>query len=273
VIDLAALDLAGDFGLMGVMEGIAEHRMRRGVRHKLASILALGTAATLAGARSVSSIGEYAADCPQEALARLGAKYHPGKKRYIPPHAETFRRALGAIDVEALDEAAGAWLFAQVRAGHVSANTVALALDGKALRGALREDGRCVHLFSAMVHGSGIVAGQNEVDEKSNEIKAFRPLLATLGDLTATLITADAMHTQRDHARCVVEEHHADYLFQVKDNQPNLLAALKAIPEEKFSAEHAETSKGHGRTEHRYLRVADVPDSIDFPYGSQVVLV
>lgn len=273
VIDLAALDLCGSSGLLGAMEGIADHRMRRGVRHKLPSILALATAATLAGARSVSSIGEYAADCPQEVLARLGAKYHPGKKRYIAPHAETFRRALGAIDVEALDEAVGAWLFAQVRAGHVSGNTVALALDGKSLRGALREDGRCVHLFSAMVHGSGIVVGQNEVDEKSNEITAFGPLLATLGDLTGTLITADAMHTQRDHARTVVEDHRADYLFQVKDNQPNLLAALMAIPEKHFSAEHAETCRGHGRTEHRYVRVADVPDSVDFPFAAQVVLV
>jgi len=161
------------------MKGIADHRMRRGVRHKLASILALGTAATLAGARTVSLIGEYAADCPQEVLVRLGAKYHPGYKRYIAPHAESFPIALGAVDVEALDEAVGAWLFTQVRAGHVSGNTVALALDGKALQGALREDGRCVHLFSAMLHGSGIVVGHNEVDEKSNEIQAFRPLLAT----------------------------------------------------------------------------------------------
>jgi predicted transposase YbfD/YdcC len=143
---------------------------------------------------------------------------------------------------------------------------VALALDGKSLRGALREDGRCVHLFSAMVHGSRVV-GQNEVDEKSNEITAFRPLLATLGDLFGTLITADAMHTQRDHARCVVDDHHADYLFQVRDNQPNLLAALIAIPEEKFSTEHLEASKGYGRTEHRYVRVADIPDTVDFPHA------
>lgn len=76
-----------------------------------------------------------------------------------------------------------------------------------------------------MVHGSGIVVGQNEVDEKSNEITAFRPVLATLDDLTGTPITADAMHTQRDHACCVVEEHHGDYLFQVKDNQPNLIGS------------------------------------------------
>ena len=273
VIDLAALDLVGSSGLMGVLEGIVDHRMRRGVRHKLPAILALATAATLAGARSVSSIGEYAADCPQAVLARLGAKYHPAKKRYIAPHAETFRRALGAVDVEALDQAVGAWLFTQVRAGRVSSDTVALALDGKSLRGALREDGRCVHLFSAMVHGSGIVVGQNEVDNKTNEITAFGPLLASLGDLTGALVTADAMHTQRDHARLVVAEHHSDYLFQVKDNQPNLLAALMAIPEQNFSAEHAESCKGHGRTEHRYVRVADIPDEVDFPFAAQVVLV
>ena len=273
VIDLAALDLVGEDGLIGALEGIVDHRMRRGVRHKLPAILALATAATLAGARSVASIGEYAGDCPQEVLARLGAKYHPAKKRYIAPHGETFRRALGAVDVEALDRAVGTWLFTQVRAGHVSGTTVALALDGKSLRGALREDGRCVHLFSAMVHGSGIVVGQNEVDEKSNEITAFGPLLASLGDLSGALITADAMHTQRDHARCVVDEHHADYLFQVKDNQPKLLAALMAMPEDRFSAEHAETCVGHGRTEHRYVRVADVPSDVDFPHAAQVVLV
>jgi hypothetical protein len=42
----------------------------------------------------------------------LGAKYHPRQKRYIAPRAETFRRALGAIDVETLDEAVDAWLLA-----------------------------------------------------------------------------------------------------------------------------------------------------------------
>lgn len=217
VIDLAGLDFAGESGLIGALEEIVDHRMRRGVRHRLPSILALATAATLAGARSVASIGEYAADCPQEVLGRLGAKYHPTRKRYIAPHAETFRRALGSVDTGALDRAVGAWLFSQVKAGHLDGDTVALALDGKSLRGALREDGRCVHLFSAMVHGSGIVVGQEEVDEKSNEITAFGPLLDSLGDISGALITADAMHTQRDHARTVVEAKKADYLFQVKD--------------------------------------------------------
>lgn len=272
VIDLNALDFDGDGGLLEALEAIVDHRKRRGVRHKLASILAMAIAATLAGARSVAAIGEYAADCPQEVLHRLGAKYHPARRRYIAPHAETFRRALGAVDAAALDRVVGAWLFDQARRGRVDTDQLVLALDGKSLRGALREDGRAVHLFSAMVHGTGIVVGQEEVDQKSNEITAFRPLLERL-ELTGALVTADAMHTQRDHARFLVEDKGADYLLQVKDNQPSLLAAIKVIPESDFGPEHEDTSRGHGRTEHRYIRVANAPESIDFPYAAQVIVV
>lgn len=59
----------------------------------------------------------------------------------------------------------------------------------------------------------------------------------------------------------------------MKANQPNLLAALQAIPQEKFSPEIEQTSRGHGRMEHRYVRVADIPEYIDFPHAAQVVLV
>jgi predicted transposase YbfD/YdcC len=205
-------------------------------------------------------------------LRRLGAKYHPDAKAYIAPHTETFRRVPHKVDKVALDQVVGAWLFEQVRSGHVAEDQVVLALDGKSMRGALREDGRAVHLFSAMVHDAGVVVGQEEVDEKSNEITALRPLLEPL-DLTGALITADALHCQRDHARFLVEEKGAHYLLQVKENQPSLLAGLRAVPDDAFSPEHETTDRGHGRVEHRYVRVADVPKGIDFPHAAQVVVV
>jgi predicted transposase YbfD/YdcC len=272
MIDLNALDFDSEGGLLARLEEIVDHRRPRGVRHPLASILAMATAATLAGARSVAAIGEYAADCPQEVLRRLGAKHHPVKRRYIPPHAETFRRALAAVDTDALDQVVGAWLFDQVRAGALGEDEVVLALDGKSMRGALRDDGKAVHLFSAMIQASGVVVAQAEVDQKSNEITAFRPLLEGL-ELEGALVTADAMHTQREHARFLVEDKRADYLFQIKDNQPGLLARVKAIPATDFSPEHEEHCKGHGRTEHRYVRTAPAPDDLDFPYAAQVVVV
>ena len=45
---------------------------------------------------------------------------------------------------------------------------------------------------------------------------------------------ADAMHAQREHARFLVEEKHADYLFTVKSNQPTLLADLEALDQDAF---------------------------------------
>ena len=272
MIDLEVLDFDGEGGLLGRLSEIPDHRKRRGVRHPLASMLAIATAATLAGARHVAAIGEYAADLPQEVLRRLGAKYHPLRCRYIAPHEETFRRTLDAVDAAALDQVVGAWLFDQVRAGRLSVEQLVIALDGKSLRGSLREDGRAVHLFSAMVHRAGVVIGQEEVDEKSNEITALRPLLESL-DLAGALVTADALHTQVDHARFLVEEKGADFLFQVKENQPKLLSALRAIPEEDFSKEHETCDRAHGRTEHRYFRVADAPESLEFPHVAQVVVV
>jgi predicted transposase YbfD/YdcC len=272
MLDLNALRFDGEGGLVARLEGITDHRKPRGVRHSLASILALATAATLAGARSVTAIGEYSADCPQDVLCRLGAKYHPDKRRYIAPSDETFRRALGAVDTTQLDQVVGSWLFDQVRSGVLEEKSVVLALDGKSMRGALREDGKAVHLFSAMVHGAGVVIGQEEVDRKSNEITAFRPLLEGL-DLKGALVTADAMHTQREHARFLVKDKGADYLFQVKENQPSLLAAIQAIPESDFGPEHETHDRGHGRMEQRYVRVAKAPKDLNFPHVAQVIVV
>jgi len=272
MIDLEQLDFAGDDGLLVRLGQISDHRKRRGVRHSLTAVLGMSVAATLAGARSVVAIGEFASDCPQPVLEALGAKYHPTKRRFIAPHTATFRRALAAVDTDALDEVVGAWLLEQVRQGRVEQQRLVLALDGKSMRGALGDDGRAVHLFSAMVHGEGAVVGQQQVDVKSNEISAFRPLLEDL-DLDGALITADAMHTHRGNAAWLVEAKNADYLLQVKGNQPSLLELCEQIDEEQFSEAFEETVRGHGRIETREVRVAAVPDGLDFPYAAQVIVV
>jgi predicted transposase YbfD/YdcC len=57
----------------------------------------------------------------------------------------------------------------------------------------------------------------------------FRPLLDSL-DLTATIVTADAPHTQREHADWLVTSKHAAYLLIVKANQPSLHHQLRRLP-------------------------------------------
>jgi len=54
--------------------------------------------------------------------------------------------------------------------------------------------------------------------------------------LAGTLVTADALHTQTDTARHLVQERGADYLLVVKDNQPSLREqCARLFPEPAFS--------------------------------------
>jgi hypothetical protein len=110
----------------------------------------------------------------------------------------------------------------------------ALAIDGKTARGSGDGEHKPFHLVSAVVHGSGLVVAQQRVDDKTNEITSVEPLFAGL-DITAAVISGDALFTQHKIARFLVEEKHADYLFMLKDNQPTLRDEIACLPREAFS--------------------------------------
>ena len=64
------------------------------------------------------------------------------------------------------------------------------------------------------------------MDGKTNEITVFAPMLQEL-DLEGVVVTADAPHAQREHARFLVDDKHAHYVFGLKGNQPTLAAAAE----------------------------------------------
>jgi DDE_Tnp_1-associated/Transposase DDE domain len=203
--------------LLRILMSLPDCRQRRGRRHDQASILALAICAVLCGARSYVAIAEWAGHCRQNFLRRLGCRKDPQSHRYTPPSEPTIRRVLQGIDAEQVDAGLASWL-RSLNGGQVGS---AVAIDGKTLRGARRASGSQVHLLSAVLHGTGVVIGQCEVEEKSNEIPAASQLLAPM-ELGGVTVTADALHTQRELARFLVEQKQADYLFTVKDNQPQL---------------------------------------------------
>jgi hypothetical protein len=71
-------------GLLERLAILPDPRARRGRRHTLASVLALSTAAVLAGARSVAAIAEGAADAPGPVLAALGVRRDPLTRWQVP---------------------------------------------------------------------------------------------------------------------------------------------------------------------------------------------
>ncbi len=95
-------------------------------------------------------------------------------------------------------------------------NTVAsdvISFDGKTMRGtASPENGlKAVHMLNAWSHERGICIGHMKVEDKSNEIPAV-PQLMELLDLKGTIITADAMNTQKKTASKAIELG-ADYIY------------------------------------------------------------
>ena len=281
--DLPAGDRASLAGqcpsLAECLQQVPDPRDRRGVRHTLTSLLLAAVAAVLAGARSFTAVGEWVADAPPQVLAALGIRRDLLAGRFEPPDEATIRRVLEAVDADALDAAVGSWLAARLRgadpgSGHGRRARRALAVDGKAVRGTRHasSDGQAAHLLAVADQQASVVLGQASVDGKTNEITCFAPLLAPL-DLAGCVITADALHTQREHAQFLVSGKNAHYILVVKKNQPRLYAQIKNLPWRNIPAGHKQHDRGHGREEHRTLQAATVAAGLAFPHAAQAIRV
>jgi len=255
-------------GLAEFLAGVPDHRRTQGRRHSLACVLSLACAAVAAGARSLLAIAEWAAAAPESVLDCLQVRRDPCGGARVVPSETTIRRALAGADTGALDEQLAAWLLAQHEPGAAVAD---VAVDGKTVRGAICADGRAVHLLAAMTSG-GLVLAQRQVGHKTNEITQVKPLLDPVG-LAGAVVTLDALHAQRETARYLVEDKHADYVFTaVKDNQPKLFEALDALPWAGVLVQHVMKDRDHGRDELRTIQMLPAPAGL-FPYAAQAFLI
>ncbi|MER7577815.1 hypothetical protein [Streptomyces sp. NPDC126514] len=100
-------------------------------------------------------------------------------------------------------------------------------MDGKAARGSRHGQTPAAHFLAAMT-GDGQTITHLRVPDKTNEFTCFVGLLKPY-DLSGVAVAADALHTQRDHARFLVEENNAHYLWVVKANQPRLHRRLRSL--------------------------------------------
>jgi predicted transposase YbfD/YdcC len=246
-------------GLLAVLGQVIDPRKRRGVRHRLAVVLAIALAATLAGARSFAAIAEWATDAPTEVLTRLGV-------RRRPPSEATIRRLLTRLPADTLDTVIGTWMW--LRASTISGRRI-IAFDGKTLRGARDATGNLVHLLAGLCQHTGVVIGQVAVGAKTNEIPMLSGLLKVL-DIEGAVVTADAMHCQRETAQ-TIRERGGHYILTVKDNQPTLRKRVKALPWKDIPVLAVSREHGHGRQDTRTLKATELASGIGFPGAAQVL--
>jgi hypothetical protein len=141
--------------------------------------------------------------------------------RHRPPSESTFARMLLHLDNQALQRALLRWLDHLLGKRDPKGDQV--SADGKEL---LNSQG--AQVVSAYSVQSGRWLGSEAVAEGSNEIPAVQRLLQRV-DLDGSLVTADALNTQTQTGRIVVQEKGGDYLFTVKGNQPGIAANLQQL--------------------------------------------
>ena len=83
----APLETVAD--LRSYLATVPDPRARRGIRHPWTALLTAAAAAVLAGAASITAIGEWVTDAPQRVLALLGFRPDPLTGLIRPPHATT----------------------------------------------------------------------------------------------------------------------------------------------------------------------------------------
>jgi predicted transposase YbfD/YdcC len=273
----AALHRAAGGDLLACFAEMDDPRDPRGLRHTLSSILGLCVAAVLAGSVNLIEIRDWVSSAPQLVLAALGCR-QDRDGRYAPPHQDTVQRLLDVLGAQGLADATGAFLAARAGIGPVGAPVgapvllPALAVDGKAMRGAIDADGQVPYLLAAATHADTTVIAERQVGAKTNEVPEFAPLLRGL-PLAGWVLTMDAGHTVRAHATFITEELLAHYVMIVKANQPTLYARLDALDWASVPVAHTTVDKGHGRRERRTIRILPAPPDLGFPAAAQVFLI
>ncbi|HOB99972.1 MAG TPA: ISAs1 family transposase [Verrucomicrobiota bacterium] len=197
--------------MRGVFEEVPDWRTKRGT-YRVSSLICLCVSAALCGVhRGQRDLAAFARDLSPEQCAALRLPQRGRPRRYRRPEETTFFRLLSHVDSRGLEQALLRWQDHVL--GPRPVNDDQVAVDGKEL---LSSQGQ--QIVSAYTLKAGRWLGSEAIATKSNEIPAAQSLLRR-APIEGMLVTADAMHTQTETARIMIQEGGADYLLTVKGNQ------------------------------------------------------
>jgi predicted transposase YbfD/YdcC len=251
--------------IVGYFDELEDPRSTINQKHPLVSVVIIAMMAVLAGAGGPTAIAAWAAIKEEFLLKVLD----------LPngiPRKDVFRRVLSLLKPDAFQSCFVNWL-TWLRAQAAEATGVdkpILAIDGKTSRRSHdRSKGLgALHAVSVWASEFGLSLGQVACEEKSNEITAI-PELLRLVDIKGTIITIDAMGTQKAIAAQIVDSG-ADYVLALKGNQETLhQAVIDYVVEhskndfaDAQARRHITKETGHGREEIRSYIQMPVPETL-----------
>jgi predicted transposase YbfD/YdcC len=230
--------------LITILEEVPDPRVQSTVDHDLSDLLTIALCTILCGGDSFYDMEEFGE-------VRLPWLKTFLRLRHGAPKHDTYNRVFQALDPEKFGDCLSRWTQSvrTVLGGEV------VALDGKSVRRALNQGEDMRVIVSAWATESGLLLGQRKVRNKSNEITAVPELLRSL-ELAGCIVTADALHCQKNIAKEIIEAD-ADFVLALKGNQGTAYDEVKtflddAIERKDASLVYQETlEKSHGRLETR----------------------
>jgi len=228
--------------LVECLDTIQDFRKGNGISHKLIDILSISILAVLCGADGWIGMEEFG-KAKQSWLKRF-LELPNG----IPSH-DTFGRVFASIDPKEFHAVFIEWVknISETIKGQV------IAIDGKTARRTKdKANGKsAIHVVSAWATENSMVLGQLKVDDKSNEITAIPELLKLL-DISGCIITIDAMGTQKNIAKEIIDGK-GDYILSLKKNQEKLHNAVELF----FKEEILTKSKKSLEEDHQYYKTVE----------------
>ncbi len=184
------------------------------VKHPLSDILIIIMCAVLSGLDTLGDLVIYAKSRKEFFSKELGIDQIPSKA--------TFARILSIIDGKEIGDA-----IVDILRSRFGTPGEVVAVDGKAICSTAKPGlpHSALQILSAYVTSNGIVLGQKAIHEKTNEIPVFQEMLTYL-DVEGKIITADAMHCQRETCSRIIQRK-GDFLFGLKKNQPSFFGDVR----------------------------------------------
>lgn len=243
--------------LVEILAEIPDFRKDKGKRHPLSAVLALACVAIMCGAKGYSAIAEWGRNYGKEISKVLGFT------REKTPCSATFCNIFRGLDIKLMESKLGQW------ADSISSVT-GISIDGKTLRGNVKQGSGITHLLSAVSHGLSMTLAQCSIDSKTNEIGTISEILKSLV-IEGRIITVDSLLTQRKVSQDIINGG-GDYVMIVKENQKSLLddvrtvfdgpcshLSFRRVTEEQILRKWSDQTidSGHGRIEERFLTSSD----------------
>lgn len=208
--------------LREVLHAVPDPRRRSAQRYPCAALLTVVCLGLLGGAGTLSSIHRLVQRMSDQERRAIGFRRKGGPGKYPPPSYNAIRHLLIHMDLDKLANTLTVWL--QEHAGSLPRH---LALDGKDIRKGM---GMIVTLADAE---TGIPVALKPAPGKGHELKKAQELLSDPAvQLNAMIVTADALHCQKQTTQIIAQERGADFVLQVKGNQPAVEDVTRfAVPE------------------------------------------